>query len=86
MATELHIGRLLQQKLRDDERSVTWLALKLNCSRTNIYLMFKKQYIDSEMLMRLSIVMKFDFFECLSREYKIRLKSINAENKQPFKP
>ncbi len=81
MATELHIGRLLQQKLRDDERSVTWLALKLNCSRTNIYLMFKKQYIDSEMLMRLSIVMKFDFFECLSREYKIKLKSANAENK-----
>lgn len=81
MATELHIGRLLQQKLRDDERTVTWLALKLNCSRTNIYLMFKKQYIDSEMLMRLSIVMKFDFFECLSREYKIKLKSANAENK-----
>ena len=81
MEIELHIGQLLQQKLRDEGRSVTWLAQKLNCSRTNIYLMFKKQYIDSEMLMRLSIVMKFDFFECLSREYKIRLKSINAENK-----
>lgn len=81
--TEFHIGQFIQKKLRDDERSVTWLAQKLNCSRTNIYLIFKKKRLDSEILMRLSLAMKFDFFMLLSEEYNVNIR--RSMQKQPIK-
>jgi hypothetical protein len=77
--TDFHIGRFIQQKLRVDGRSVTWLAQKLNCSRTNIYLIFKKKHLDSEILMRLSLAMKFDFFMFLSEEYNINIRQSMQE-------
>ena len=50
------IGELIKERLKAEERSVAWFARKLSCSRANVYKIFCKEYIDTELLTRL-----FDF-------------------------
>ena len=40
------------------------------CSRTNMYKIFEKPHIDSEMLQRISVALDYDFFALLS--YQLR--------------
>ncbi len=59
----IHIGNLIEKEFRRQERSVSWLARKLYCERTNIYDIFKRQSIDTEMLLRISEALHHDFFQ-----------------------
>ena len=59
----IHIGNLIEKEFRRQERSVSWLAKKLFCERTNIYDIFKRQSIDTEMLLRISEALHHDFFQ-----------------------
>lgn len=63
---ELHLGKLIHQELKRQKRSVTWLADSINCDRTNCYLIFDKQYIDIDLLKRISKVLKHNFFNELA--------------------
>lgn len=49
-----------------------WLisCRELSCSRTNMYKIFEKPHIDSEMLQRISVALDYDFFALLS--YQLR--------------
>lgn len=58
----IHIGNCIQAELRRQERSVTWFARKLNCDRSNVYNIFLRNTIDTELLMRISIVLNHNFF------------------------
>lgn len=60
---EFHIGKQIQERLRSEEHSISWLARKLGCDRSNIYRIFDRKHIDSELLMKLSIVLDCNFFE-----------------------
>lgn len=46
--------------------NVTWLAKELNCCRENVYDIFRRPNIDVELLRRLSVVLKYDFFVDIS--------------------
>lgn len=61
------IGQLIERELRRQERTVTWLARKINCDRRNVYNVFERTYIDTELLLRISIVLQTDFFAYYSR-------------------
>ena len=74
MIKEIHIGQLIKEKLRKKERTVTWFARKLCCIRSNVYKIFKKQSIDSLLLLRISIILEEDFFSYYSD-------SLNKKNK-----
>ena len=52
----IHIGKLIEAELRRQERPVSWFARKLYCERTNVYDIFKRRSIDTEMLLRISVV------------------------------
>jgi hypothetical protein len=72
---EIFIGTLIQQELKNQERTVSWLARKLDCDRTNVYNIFRRQDIDTELLMRISIILHRDFFSIFSKEAKRRISS-----------
>lgn len=59
---ELHIGKMIQQVLKKQGRSITWFANELHCCRTNVYLIFNKQHIDTELLTRISKILGHNFF------------------------
>ena len=61
-----HIGQLIRQELRRQERSVAWFARQLSCDRSNIYSIFQKESIDTYLLVRISIILQYNFFSTLS--------------------
>lgn len=58
----IHIGKLIEAELHRQERSVTWFAGKLCCDRTNVYSIFKRESIDTALLLRISKVLHHNFF------------------------
>lgn len=58
----IHIGELIREELRRQERSVAWFARKLYCDRTNAYNIFRRSSIDTETLLRISRILDHDFF------------------------
>ncbi|WP_272961157.1 XRE family transcriptional regulator [Barnesiella viscericola] len=64
------IGELIRERLKAEERSVTWFARKLSCSRANVYKIFRKEYIDTELLTRISRILDYDFFQYFSDRLK----------------
>lgn len=64
-----HIGQLILEELIRQERTPAWLSAKLGCDRTNAYKILKKSSIDTALLMRISQVLKHDFFHDLSVSY-----------------
>ena len=69
----LHIGRMVRYRFEQLPRTctVTWLARELNCDRTNIYKIFSRSTLDTDLLIRLSRVLHYDFFEEISRKIDV---------------
>ncbi len=69
----VNIGELIHEKVAERGLSVTLLAKRLNCSRTNVYKIFDRRTIDTGTLFRISIALGFDFFGILSHELQARI-------------
>jgi hypothetical protein len=69
---DIHIGKLICQKLKEKERSVAWLARQINCDDGNLGRLLKNsKYIHSELLWRISIALEEDFFIYYSEKIKV---------------
>lgn len=68
-STMIHIGQLIEAELHRQERTVTWFANKLYCDRTNVYKIFRKQSIDTELLLRISHILNYNFFHYYAAEF-----------------
>lgn len=62
----INIGKIIEEELRRQERTPTWLARKINCERTNIYYIFRQSSINTEMLRLISQALQTDFFKFYS--------------------
>lgn len=78
MDNKIHIGNLIRKELEEKERSVSWLAQKVHCDRSNLCKLLKKDYIDTNLLLRISIVLNFDFFACYT-QHLYKQESIRVE-------
>ena len=67
---EIHIGRHIQEVVAQKGIRVQWIAQQLGCHRNNVYLIFSRPWIDTSTLMKLSIILQYDFFAELSELYK----------------
>ena len=66
----VNIGHKIKEELQRQERTVSWLARKLNCTRAAVYRIFDKNSIDTALLTSISQVLHHNFFEELSDEVK----------------
>jgi plasmid maintenance system antidote protein VapI len=62
MEEDVHIGELIKKKLKESGHSVTWLAKKIPCHRTNIYKIFAKKHIHHLLLARINKFLDYNFF------------------------
>lgn len=62
----MHIGKRINQVVRQKGVSITWLAKKIHCDRRNIYDIFQRECIDTILLQRISMALEYDFFKDLS--------------------
>ena len=72
----MHIGNVLRDKLKQDGRSVVWLAHELGCHRTNVYNLFDKYSIDTQLLARISVIMNHNFFNLYKEEVDEKLNDL----------
>lgn len=61
-----HIGRLIKEELQRQGRTITWLASQLNYSRQHMYYLLAHSFIYSDLLLRISEILDYDFFACYS--------------------
>ncbi len=64
----VHIGKLIKEVFANQPKShtVNWFAEQLHCRRGNIYDIFNRATIDTELLLRISRVLDHDFFTDIS--------------------
>jgi len=62
MKEEIHIGKLIRQKMEDEGRKVSWLAKRIGCSRNNVYQIYQHQSIDAKTLIRICISLEINLF------------------------
>jgi hypothetical protein len=65
--TNLHIGKMICQKMKEEGRSKKWLADKVFCEYSCFCKMLKKPFLDTELLLRISLALHYDFFAPLSK-------------------
>lgn len=56
------IGDTIKNVVSEQGRSIKWLAEQLNCDRTNVYNIFKRDNIDLLLLKKLSVILTYNFF------------------------
>ena len=56
------IGEKIRAVLKEQRRSAIWLAEQLNCNRVNVYDIFERPNIDCELLLRISVALRYNFF------------------------
>lgn len=62
MKNTIHIGEKIREKARELRIGPTEISRKINTSIQNVYGIFKRKSIDTELLQNLSEAMNFDFF------------------------
>lgn len=72
----MHIGQLIKQEMDKQGKTVSWLARELSYCRTNVYKIYDKKSIDTDLLLRISILLKHDFFASYSNELKQNVPNI----------
>lgn len=61
---DIHIGRIIHQKLREQGRTAAWLAKQIPCTRNNIFKIMRKSHISTDLLLRISKILDYNFFAC----------------------
>ena len=72
----IHIGEAIRKQVEEQGRTSVWLARELGCHRTNLYKIYDKRSLDTSVLLRVSRILRYDFFQLYSQE----LEKINTTN------
>lgn len=70
---ELRLGQRIQEELKRQGRSVTWLARQLGKERPGLYYIFRQNSIDVELLLRISFFLKHDFMRDIDEMYRANM-------------
>lgn len=65
----IHIGKLIKQKLDEIGKNEAWLAKQMDCPPAQIYRIVNNLSIDTDTLLRISVILKYNFFSEYSRVF-----------------
>ena len=80
MEEEPHIGKLIKAELARQGRSITWLAKQLGCTRQNAYKIFNRKWVYTDLLLKISDILDYDFFKCFSEWRERRGKPVTKSS------
>jgi len=58
----IHIGSIIKQKFEESSMNITEFAKKIHLDRTSIYKVFLRKSIDTELLIKISSTLNYDFY------------------------
>ena len=79
--SNIHIGHLIREQLKADDRSVSWLAREIHCTRNNLYKIFNKPSLDGDLILKISVAMNFNFFQYYTAGF---LENMKARTGDPY--
>lgn len=65
----MHIGNEIEETLRLQGRTVTWFAERIGCTRVTVYSIFRHSYIDTDLLYKISHILRHNFFEDYAEDF-----------------
>lgn len=81
---EQTLGEKIKNLIKEKGYTVTEFAQKVNCSRRTLYEIFKKDSIEVDLLMRISKVLNYNFFNELNNEYQKEIGKEVVSNQTPY--
>lgn len=75
-----HLGQIVKAELMRQGRSITWLAKQINCSRENLYKLFRHKWIYTDLLFQISEALDYDFFKLCSDYYQAKKRERNGQS------
>lgn len=69
MEEKFHLGHKIKSVFEQKQMSVSEFARQIHCERTNVYTIFNRTTIDTDLLARISRVLEYNFFEDVMNEY-----------------
>lgn len=73
--SNIHIGHLIREQMKRDQRSASWLAREIGCTRNHVYKIFNKPSLEGDLLLKISIAMNFNFFQFYMAEFLESMKA-----------
>ena len=64
----VHIGKIIESVFYEQGRSPSWFAKQLHCDRSNVYNIFKRESIDTLLLIRISKILGHNFLKYYKEE------------------
>jgi len=61
--THIDIGSAVRQKMDEQDVTIAWLARRVNCDRSNLGKQLQNEHIYPELLLKISVALKTNFFE-----------------------
>ena len=72
MEKKIHIGEMIRAAMKNEGRSTQWLAEQLHCNRSNIYKIYKRTSINTELLQHIERILQVDLFVYYSKKRNIK--------------
>ena len=66
----MHIGKMIQREFKKSGMTAQAFADAIACNRQNVYKIFEKPDISTNLLRRISLILKHDFFNEISENDK----------------
>jgi len=60
---EIHIGNLVKKELQRQDLSISWLSRQIYRDSSNVNKMLQKSSMHTDVLLRISFVLRHNFFE-----------------------
>lgn len=80
----MHIGQLIKQKMEEEGKTVSWLARNLSYCRTNVYKIYDKKSIDTDLLMRISALLEYNLPLYMEAGAAIQYRSYKDEESDSY--
>ncbi|MDR3287792.1 MAG: hypothetical protein LBT27_10175 [Prevotellaceae bacterium] len=74
-SSEIHIGKLIKQKVKQSSISVSKFARLINRTRPDVYNIFERKSIDVDLLLLISKVLDYNFIQCVYSDNNTEIKN-----------
>lgn len=81
---KIHIGNEIKKALESSHLSVSAFAEKINKTRVNVYSIFKRESIDTDLLLKICEVLGVDLFKLYSSDYQRLAAAMEDLKKENF--
>jgi transcriptional regulator len=78
----LHIGKEIEQRYRESGIKLSEFAKRLNTSPRNVYAIFERSDIKTDLLLKVSEILKFNFFSLYKKGEAVQEPEVQYESKR----